>query len=85
MKKDEIFDTFSENIERQSMHFFNFCLDLFKNLFIGFFIYLFKGMCREHDWLMQYNYIFCLIQSMESHETMEFHSKRFCFISKILM
>ena len=25
-----------------------------------------KGMYREHDLLMQYNYLFCLVQSMES-------------------
>ena len=25
-----------------------------------------RGMCHEHDWLMKYNYLFCLVQSMES-------------------
>ena len=50
-----------------------------------------KGMCREYDWIMQYSYLLCLVQSMESiqeeemksDETMKFHSKRFCFISHV--
>ena len=56
-------------------------------------------MCREPDWLMQYNYLFCSVQSTESrlnfygsknsrsiikcHETIEFHSKLHCFICQL--
>ena len=58
-------------------------------------------MCREHDRLIEYNYLFCLVESMESSvnfcgsknqlrrneksRIMEFHSKRFCLISQLLM